>query len=161
MTRGASTLQLTVVPDSAEAYLDMRVVPGQDEATVDDHLRKVLGPDRLDRIEVIDHISFPANGSPASGPLWEAIGDAAGALTGSRSLLPMLIPVTTDARFMRARGAVSYGVGLFDDRMGFGEMLRLFHGHDERVSIGSIEATTALLALTVERFGARIAEELA
>ena len=61
----------------------------------------------------------------------------------------MLIPVTTDARFMRARGAVSYGVGLFDDRMGFGEMLRLFHGHDERVSIGSIEATTALLALTV------------
>ena len=58
-----------------------------------------------------------------------------------------------------ARGAISYGVGLFDDRMGFGEMLRLFHGHDERVSIGSIESTTALLALTVERFGARIAEE--
>ena len=90
-----------VVPDSAEAYLDIRVVPGQDEATVDDHLRKVLGPDRLDRIEVIDHISFPPNGSPASGPLWEAIGDAAESLTGSRALLPMLIPVTTDARFMR------------------------------------------------------------
>jgi acetylornithine deacetylase/succinyl-diaminopimelate desuccinylase-like protein len=151
-------IKANVVPDFAEAYLDMRVVPGQDETTVDDHLRKVLGPDRLDRIEVIDHISFPANGSPASGPLWEAIGDAADALTGSRSLVPMLIPVTTDARFMRARGAVSYGVGLFDDRMGFGEMLRLFHGHDERVSIGSIEATTALLALTVDRFGARVGE---
>ncbi|CAN5273395.1 M20/M25/M40 family metallo-hydrolase [soil metagenome] len=147
-----------VIPDTAEANLDIRIVPGQDESTVDDHLRKVLGPARHDRIEIIDKVTFPGNASPADGPLWEAIGDAAEALTGSRRRLPMLIPVTTDARFMRGRGAVAYGVGLFDDRMTFGEMLQLFHGHDERVSLGSIEATTALLAGTVDRFGARIAE---
>ena len=67
-----------MVPDSAEAYLDIRVVPGQDEATVHDHLRKVLGPDRLDRIEVIDHIcSRPT--ARRRRDRWEAIGDAAGA----------------------------------------------------------------------------------
>ncbi|NIR41272.1 MAG: M20/M25/M40 family metallo-hydrolase [Actinobacteria bacterium] len=63
--------------------------------------------------------------------------------------------MTTDARFFRATGTGAYGVGLFDDRMSFGEMLTLFHGHDERVSIGSVERTTNLLATTLERFGAR------
>ncbi|MDQ3781427.1 MAG: M20/M25/M40 family metallo-hydrolase [Actinomycetota bacterium] len=147
-----------VIPDSAEAHLDMRLVPGQDESDVADHLRKVLGPDRLDRIEVIDKVTAPGNASPADGVLWEAIGDAAETHTGSRDRLPMLIPVTTDARHLRGRGAISYGVGLFDDRMGFGEMLTLFHGNDERVSIGSLTATTALLATTVARFGERLAE---
>lgn len=88
--------------------------------------------------------------------MWEAIGDAAEQLTGSRTRLPMLIPVTTDARFFRHRGAVAYGVGLFDDRMSFGEMLSLFHGHDERVSVGSVELTTEMLAVTLDRFGARV-----
>ena len=67
----------------------------------------------------------------------------------------MLIPVGTDARFFRQRGVTAYGVGLFDDRMTFGDMLRLFHGHDERVSIGTLELTTALLEHTLERFGVR------
>ncbi len=145
-----------VIPDAGEAHLDVRLVPGQDGSTVVDHLRKVLGPDVLDRIEVDPGIEGLPNASPAGGPLWEAIGDAAEQLTGSRTRLPMLIPVTTDARFFRHRGAVAYGVGLFDDRMSFGEMLSLFHGHDERVSVGSVELTTEMLAVTLDRFGARV-----
>ena len=144
-----------VVPDSGEAHLDVRLVPGQDGTTVSDHFRKVLGPDLLDRIDVTGGIEGLPNASPMDGPLWEAIGDAAEDLTGSRKRLPMLIPVTTDARFFRTRGIPSYGVGLFDERMGFGEMLSLFHGHDERVSIGSLELTTAMLATTLERFAER------
>ena len=60
--------------------------------------------------------------------------------------------VATDARFWRARGTVAYGVGLFDERMSFSEMLDLFHGHDERVSIESVERTTALYEVVLERF---------
>ena len=145
-----------VIPDLGEARLDIRIVPGQDETTVDDHLRKVLGPALHERIEFEDDSRFPPNASPSSGPLWDAIGDAAELITGSRRRLPMLIPVTTDARFFRTRGAVAYGVGLFDDRMTFGEMIRLFHGHDERVSLGSMDLTTRLLEATIARFGARV-----
>lgn len=152
----ASGTKHNVIPDLGEARLDIRVVPGQDESTVDGHLRKVLGPGLYERIEIEDDSRFPANASPASGPLWEAIGDAAESITGSRRRLPMLIPVTTDARFFRTRGAIAYGVGLFDDRMSFGDMIRLFHGHDERVSVGSLELTTRLLESTITRFGARI-----
>ncbi len=147
-----------VIPDAGEGHLDVRLVPGQDGTTVADHLRKVLGPDLLDRIEVDVGIEALPNASPTEGPLWEAIGDAAGELTGSRRRLPMLIPVTTDARFFRVRGVTAYGVGLFDDRMSFGEMLALFHGHDERVSIGSLERTTHFLETTLARFGERTGE---
>ncbi len=145
-----------VIAELATAQVDVRIVPGQDETTVADHFRKVLGPDLADEVEVTPQTVFRPTASPPEGPLWDAIGDAAHELTGSRRLLPMLIPVATDARFFRDRGAVAYGVGLFDDRMSFGDMLQLFHGHDERVSIGSVELTTATLDLTLQRFGERI-----
>ena len=85
-------------------------------------------------------------------PLWDAIGDAVEELEGHRNLLPTMMTVGTDARFWRSRGAIGYGVGLFDDRLGFSEMLGLFHGHDEKVSVGSVERTTRLYRLVLERF---------
>ena len=148
-------LKANIVPDEAVAELDIRKLPGQDEQTVDDHLRKVLGPDLFDDIEVEPVHPFPAGGSAAEGPLWEAIADAAEAVTGSRSLVPAITPVATDARFFRARGVVAYGAGLFDEATGFGEFLTLFHGDDERVSEESIRLTTQLLETTVARFGVR------
>ena len=36
--------------------------------------------------------------------------------------------------------------------MTFSEMLNLFHGHDERVSIESVERTTALYERVLDRF---------
>ena len=64
---------------------------------------------------------------------------------------------TTDARFFRARGTVAYGLGLFDDRIGFDDFLGMFHGNDERVSVTSLESTAAVLARSVERFAALLA----
>ena len=60
--------------------------------------------------------------------------------------------VATDARFWRKRGTVAYGVGLYDDRMDFPEMLALFHGHDERVSVESVGRTTRLYTEIFHRF---------
>jgi acetylornithine deacetylase/succinyl-diaminopimelate desuccinylase-like protein len=90
--------------------------------------------------------------SGVGNPLWEAIGSAVEDLEGHRNLAPTLMTVATDARYWRARGTVCYGVGLFDDRMGFSEMLSLFHGNDERTSVESVERTTLLYERVLERF---------
>jgi acetylornithine deacetylase/succinyl-diaminopimelate desuccinylase-like protein len=103
-------------------------------------------------VEIRPIMDSDATVSPMGNPLWEAIADAVEDLDGHRNLAPTLMLVATDARFWRARGTVCYGVGLFDDRMTFSEMLNLFHGHDERVSVESVQRTTALYERVLGRF---------
>lgn len=145
-----------MVPDQSTGDIDVRMLPGQETGDVDDHLRKVLGPDLFEELDIVPTLEMEANASPVDGPLWDAIADAAGEHLGSRHLAPTLTPVTTDARFFRARGIPSYGVGLFDDSVTFAEMLAMFHGADERVSELSVERTTLFLGSVVEHFSRRI-----
>ena len=74
-------------------------------------------------------------------------------MAGTRRRFPSLITGGTDARFFRPKGTVAYGAGLFDDELGTGEFAAMFHGHNERVSVDSMNLTTEFLAVTVERFG--------
>ncbi|HLE95255.1 MAG TPA: M20/M25/M40 family metallo-hydrolase [Acidimicrobiia bacterium] len=140
-----------VVADRAHAEVDIRGLPGMDREFVDSHLRKAMGS-AAGHVEILPIMDADATVSPIGNPLWEAIGDAVEAHDGHRNLAPTLMTVATDARFWRARGTVCYGVGLFDDRMTFSEMLTLFHGHDERVSVESVERTTALYETVLDRF---------
>jgi acetylornithine deacetylase/succinyl-diaminopimelate desuccinylase-like protein len=140
-----------MVADRATAQIDIRGLPGMSRDTVDAHLRKAMGAG-ADQVEILPVMDGDATVSPVGNALWEAIGDAVEQLDGHRNLAPTLMTVATDARFWRARGTVAYGVGLFDERMGFSEMLSLFHGHDERVSIGSVDRTTTLYEMVLERF---------
>lgn len=143
------------IPDLGDASLDIRVTPGQDQATVDDVFRKALGPALLERLDIITDLDFPANESTADGPLWDAIGDAANDMVGSATLVPMLTPVLTDGRFFRQRGVTAYGVGLFESNMDFAGALSMFHGNNERVGVGSVDLTMRLLAQTLRNFGER------
>jgi acetylornithine deacetylase/succinyl-diaminopimelate desuccinylase-like protein len=140
-----------VVADRAEAHIDIRGLPGMDREFVDAHLRKAMGS-AADHVAITPVMDNDATVSSVGNPLWEAIGDAVEDLEGHRSLAPTMMTVATDARFWRARGTICYGVGLFDDRMGFSEMLSLFHGHDERVSAHSVERTALLYERVLERF---------
>ena len=146
-----------MIPDAAQGEIDVRLLPGQVPADVEDHLRKVLGPELFDQVEFAPVLDMTANCSPASGLLWESIEDAAEEHLGSRRLAPTLTPVTTDARFFRDRGIPAYGVGLFDDTVTFPEMLAMFHGVDERVSEESVRSTTRFLASVVSAFSRRVA----
>ncbi|MCZ7533159.1 MAG: M20/M25/M40 family metallo-hydrolase [Acidimicrobiia bacterium] len=148
--------KINVVPDWGEGDIDIRLLPGQDASDIDDHLRKILGPDLYEQIEVEPVLEMEANGSRPEGPLWEAMADASEIHTGIRDLAPTMTPVTTDARFFRAKGIPAYGVGLFDTSTTFAEMLAMFHGVDERVSERSVELTTEFLATVIERFGERL-----
>lgn len=149
-------VKANVVPDAAEAEIDVRSLPGQDATDVDDHFRKVIGPGLAEEIEIITMEATSASGSVPAGPLWDAIGAATDALRPEAHLIPTLIPVGTDARFFRRKGTIAYGVGLFDDRIEFGEFLQMFHGHDERVSEKSLALTVALLGTTLEAFSRRL-----
>lgn len=151
----ASGQKQNTIPDYGEASLDVRVTPGQDAETVADQFRKALGPKLYDEIDIVADLDFPANESAASGPLWDAIADAADELAGPATIVPMLTPVLTDARFFRQRGVSAYGVGLFAEDMDFAGALSMFHGNNERVGVASLDKTERMLAETLARFGRR------
>ena len=138
------------VADFASTSVDIRTLPGQVEVTVEDHLRKVLGP-AYEELEIEAVMDFEATSSATVGPMWDAIGDAFESMTGSRRVVPALTPVSTDARFFRARGIGAYGVGMFDDQVGFSDFLSMFHGNNERISVASLGMTADLLDRIVER----------
>ena len=150
-----SGTKTNVVADKAHAEVDIRGLPGMDRDFVDSHLRKAMGS-AAGHVDIRPVMDGDATISPIGNPLWEAIGDAVEELDGHRNLAPTLMTVATDARFWRAKGTVCYGVGLFDDRMTFSEMLNLFHGNDERVSVESVIRTTALYERVLERFFAKV-----
>ena len=143
--------KVNVVADRARAQVDIRGLPGMDREFVDAHLRKAMGS-AGDQVDIEPIMDGDATVSSVGSTLWDAIGDAVEELDGHRNLAPTLMTVATDARFWRARGTVCYGVGLFDDRMSFSEMLSLFHGDDERMSTASVERTASLYERVLERF---------
>jgi len=143
--------KVNVVADRARAQVDIRGLPGMDREFVDAHLRKAMGS-AGDQVDIEPIMDGDATVSSVGNTLWDAIGDAVEELDGHRNLAPTLMTVATDARFWRARGTVCYGVGLFDGRMSFSEMLSLFHGDDERMSTASVERTASLYERVLERF---------
>jgi acetylornithine deacetylase/succinyl-diaminopimelate desuccinylase-like protein len=147
----AAGVKTNIIADRAEASVDIRALSGMDRSFVDSHLAKAMGGAR-DELEIEPISDTEATISPVGNRLWEAIAVSVEELEGHRNLVPTLMPVGTDARFWRPRGTEAYGVGLFDERMNFSEMLALFHGHDERVSVGSLERTTTLYEHILDHF---------
>lgn len=146
-----SGVKANVIADAATANVDVRALPDMDRDYVDSYLQKSMGSARAE-IDISPVSDFEATLSPVDGPLWEAIADSVEEMEGHRNLLPTLMNVGTDARFFRKKGTIAYGVGLYDDRMTFSEMLALFHGHDERVSVESVDRTTALYERVLQKF---------
>jgi acetylornithine deacetylase/succinyl-diaminopimelate desuccinylase-like protein len=144
-------VKANVIASSASAAVDIRSVSGMDRSFVDSHLYKAMGNYR-DDIDIEPIQDMVSTISPTGNPLWAAIEESVESIEGHRRLLPTMMTVGTDARFFRSKGSIGYGVGLYDDRMDFSEMLALFHGHDERVSVESVDRTTMLYIEILDRF---------
>jgi len=143
-----------IIPDRATAVLDIRTMPGMNREFVNEHLRSSMGSS-AEGVEIVSVSNDESSVSSTENGLWQAIGDSIQDLEGHRNIVPVLGTVATDARFWRRKGAVAYGVGIYDDRTSFSELQTLFHGDDERVSIESVHRTTALYERVLERYGER------
>ena len=136
-------VKANIIEDRGKTELDIRSLPGMTRESVDDYLRQAMGT-AGEAVELESRSNNPATISPTDTAMWRAIADSVHELEGHRTLVPALMPVATDARFWRQRGSAAYGVGLYDDNTDFSDLLSLFHGADERISVESVERTTVL-----------------
>lgn len=136
-----------VIPGSAEAEIDGRILPGQTESSFLRELREVLG----DGIELdVIHSMPPVVTEPVESSLYSVIQDVMHERAPGAPVVPFVLQGFTDAKAFTSIGAKWYGfapVKLPPD-LRFADM---FHGHNERIPVDGLVWGTETLMEIVRR----------
>ncbi len=140
-----SGVKHNVIPASAEATIDCRLVPGYEHGQFIAEVGRIIDDSKV-QVE-----SVFGSESPTTSPdteLHDAIREACGMVMPEASLLPRVSAGFTDSRTFRRRGIPSYGfvpMLLGPNEMG-GQ-----HGNNERVSLKNLRLGVEVLYRVVER----------
>ncbi len=135
-------MKTNVIPDSVSIDVDIRTLPGDEEAEVAEHLRTALGDELLDGVRVEPLMNDASSISRTDNPLWDSIGAAVARPFPTASLSPRMVVGFTDARIYREMGAIAFGAGLMSPTLDPGSFGSRFHGNDERIDTESLALTT-------------------
>ncbi|MGB2756144.1 MAG: M20/M25/M40 family metallo-hydrolase [Acidimicrobiia bacterium] len=138
------------IPDAVDIEVDIRTMPGEDGEVARAMLLEAIG-DLAHRVDIHSHDDGPTD-SPVATPLWDSLQRVTSNLIAGSALLPMMMVGGTDNRFFRRKGSVGYGFGLFSQRIPYEEYSAMFHGHNERVDVESLDLAAQLWEAVVEDF---------
>ncbi|MQC18112.1 MAG: M20/M25/M40 family metallo-hydrolase [Chloroflexi bacterium] len=132
-----------VIPASAEATLDVRLIPGYDPAQFMEELRSVIDDDQIEIEEVFVSAS-PS--SPMDTELYQVMSREVRRVVEDAVIVPGVSTGFTDSRVFRRRGITAYGfVPTFTAPDDQGRV----HGNDERLSIENLRLGMQILHHTV------------
>jgi len=147
-----------VIPSSAEATLNVRLIPGTDFEALISSIRRVINDDRVDvslarpntpegaRAAALLKQTVSLKPSPKDTALYRALERSAHLIWPERPVTTYLFQAGTDAIAWRSRGVPVYGIYPYPITA---EDLRRMHGNDERVLIQSLEQGTELIFKTL------------
>jgi len=121
-----------VIPDTAEALIDIRTLPGQEEAVLA-QVRELIG----DEIEIVVMHTDIGLENPFSGPLVDAMVATLGRHDPAAAVLPYMLSGGTDNKALSKLGIAGYGFAPLQlpAELDFPAM---FHGVDERVPLDAL-----------------------
>jgi acetylornithine deacetylase/succinyl-diaminopimelate desuccinylase-like protein len=142
--------KVNVIAGSGEAELDIRTLPGTDQASVLARVAELAGDDA----DAESVMTLPAVEWPADAPIVGLMEAALRAADPEATPLPMMITPGTDAKALSQLGIPCYGFAplRLDADTPF---LSLFHGDNERVPVSALAFGLPVLAEVVERFAVR------
>jgi acetylornithine deacetylase/succinyl-diaminopimelate desuccinylase-like protein len=126
-----------VIPATASAELDCRLLPGEDP---DEFIRTVKSTIGDPDVTVQVLLNFPAVASPADTAFIAAVGALAG--REGAAVVPSVLTGFTDSHYFREHGIASYGFVPFDLTE---EDARREHGINERLSVRNLRDGTRRL----------------
>jgi acetylornithine deacetylase/succinyl-diaminopimelate desuccinylase-like protein len=124
--------KVNVIPGTAWAQVDVRLLPGETPTGFIAKLRAVLADPQLE-IEILEG-SIPT-GSSAETALMAAIRTVAARRDPSVPVIPTMLTSSTDSSKFRSIGITAYGFEPY--KMDDGELDRA-HGDDERLSVENV-----------------------
>jgi acetylornithine deacetylase/succinyl-diaminopimelate desuccinylase-like protein len=124
--------KVNVIPGSAWAQIDARLLPGETPEGFIAKLRQVLNDPEL-KIEILEG-STPTGSSPDTA-LMDAIRKVAARRDPDVPVIPTMLTSSTDSAKFRSIGITAYGFEPF--KLDDGELERS-HGDDERISVENV-----------------------
>lgn len=134
-----------VIPGSAQATINLRVIPGSDPNALVAELRRVVGDSSIEMsIGTRTYATTPV--SPENTDLYRALERAAHAEFPGAEVTPYLFQAGTDAGAWRNKGIPVYGI--YPYPIDADELTRM-HGNDEKVSVASLRQGTEMIFRTL------------
>lgn len=129
-----------VIPERAEATLDIRLLPNRDPELFIRNLKTLIADERIE-IEII-HLSEPSSTTEVNTEFYSVLSSVLQKLVPKSITVPLLTPGATDSCYFRRKGINSYG--LIPIIINPGEIAR-FHGIDERISLENLRMGTQII----------------
>jgi acetylornithine deacetylase/succinyl-diaminopimelate desuccinylase-like protein len=146
-TRLQAGLKTNVIPSQAEAELDCRLLPGQMPEDAVREIRAIVGSRvTLDPLKVSPGVEFPSDSK-----LMRLLQRTLMAHDPTALPVPYIVAAATDARQYARLGTTVYGFtpGQLPEGM---HVMRLIHGHDERIPVASLHFGVRVLWDVVRAF---------
>ncbi len=128
-----------VIPDTASALIDIRTLPGEERAVLDE-VQALVGPD----IEIETVHTDVGLENPFDGPLVDRIVGLLGEHDPGAVVLPYLLSGGTDNKALSELGIRGYGFAPLQLPPDL-DFPAMFHGVDERVPLSALEFGTRVL----------------
>jgi len=134
-------VKVNVIPNTAEAILDVRRLPNETREEILTRFRQIINDPSIE-ITGAPGQQLPATEpSPLTSPLYRAIEQVIRRIHPEDAVIPYMSRGATDGAFLRARGVAVYGVPVFVQE----GRDSLAHGNDERISVRNLEDGVELL----------------
>jgi acetylornithine deacetylase/succinyl-diaminopimelate desuccinylase-like protein len=142
-----------VIPGSAQATVNIRLVPGTDPDEVVSELRGAIADPSIE-VTLARPSSGPVGNAPSSEDtdLYRALRRQAQATFPGAEVTPYLFQAGTDAGAWRTRGVPVYGI--YPYPISADELTRM-HGNDETVSVESLRQGTEMIYRTLVEVAGR------
>jgi len=141
-----------IIPSECEAIFDCRILPGQTPVEAMNEIKGLLKDVGLEKLEFETVKTSIPSESPTNTPLYKQIVDVMKEFEPNCSAAPILLTGGTDSRFFRKSGSICYGFEPMRSDLLYGEIKKMAHGIDERISIENLVFGTSVLYNIVERF---------
>jgi len=138
--------KINIIPDSCEAEVDIRVLPGQDKEYVIKELSQIIGTAEME----ITRYGAPSF-STSDSEYYRLMSDTMQEFVGDDKVLPSMSSGGTDSRFLRGIGIPCYGIGMITLNLD-PAMRQSVHGKNEKVDIESLRLKSEFLTRLAEKY---------
>ena len=139
-------VKTNIVPDSCQAEVDIRILPGQNKKYVLNELKPVLGDTEIETIQY-----HAPTISSTDTDAYRLITDTLKECLGAVPVLPAICAGATDSRYTRGMGIPSYGIGMMTFKID-PAMKASVHGKDEKLDIESLRVKSDFLVRLAKKY---------